>query len=710
MSRYSQQHGGNNSHHHNHHHGGQGQPHHNHSNHHQNAQQHNQPQSGPIGGQHAHLNGGGGGSGTGGSGGPNVGRMFTSREGARILCVADVRGQLSSLNQLARQHDATHILHTGDFGFYERSSLDHIGDKTLRHVLQYSPLIPYAQRGSNFNTHMSNDIANLKRAVQQADYNVVSELDDFISGKLVFDVPVYTVFGACEDVRVLERFRSGQYTVQNLNIVDEASSRLIQIGGLNIRLLGLGGAVVLHKLFDNGDGRSTIAGSQGTTWTTALQIGELLQTAERNFSASEVRVLMTHHSPGREGILTQLAHTVKADFTISAGLHFRYGSSYNDYSVGGSTAHVNAKLAAARANMLAIYEVVKPELTQLLSPSQSQLLDGLLSMVQSMPRDGADLSPTAETLFKNIWHYNLPDAQVGSLVLEVRDGRIAQEMRSQGFNFGYRKGGGAVREEKNRTASQAQMPPAQQQQQQAPAYAQTQSHQPQQQQQQLHQPQPQHALPQAAKTPAPAPTSVEPLPPAPKAMTPAAQTQPSSKAEKKQKAKFERERDNQQGGQQQQQQSKAAVAEAVVVPLPAVSADEPAAAASTTSVNPAGVTNVAEKPTEPGLWVSPCPSEDKAREFFPTSIRVDLRKSATRPYAYVFFSTLEESQAALATWHGREDKQGVMVKEMDVPGGKGRGGGAGRGGGGGGGGGGRSFRGGGGGGGRGGKRDGPKPQ
>lgn len=36
----------------------------------------------------------------------------------RILCVADVRGELSKLNQLASDTGAKAIIHTGDFGFY----------------------------------------------------------------------------------------------------------------------------------------------------------------------------------------------------------------------------------------------------------------------------------------------------------------------------------------------------------------------------------------------------------------------------------------------------------------------------------------------------------------------------------------------------------------------------------------------------------------
>lgn len=36
----------------------------------------------------------------------------------RILCIADIRGRLSGLNDLAREAGAKAIIHTGDFGFF----------------------------------------------------------------------------------------------------------------------------------------------------------------------------------------------------------------------------------------------------------------------------------------------------------------------------------------------------------------------------------------------------------------------------------------------------------------------------------------------------------------------------------------------------------------------------------------------------------------
>lgn len=269
------------------------------------------------------------------------------------------------------------------------------------------------------------------------------------------DVPVYTVWGACEDVRVLEKFRSGEYKIDKLHIIDEARSLLLEIGGVKLRLLGLGGAVVMHKLFDNGEGRTTIAGGQGTMWTTLLQMGELVDTANRVYDPTETRLFITHASPAREGILNQLSVTLKADFSVSAGLHFRYGSSYNEFSVNPTLDHYRGKLAASKASFNDVWETVKSEVQPAIQQNEAQqnLLQNALGIVEKMPTTalggnpfggpvgGANAPATGqvdESAFKNMWNFNLADAAFGWLVLEIQDGRIGTEMRAQGFNFAHR--------------------------------------------------------------------------------------------------------------------------------------------------------------------------------------------------------------------------------------------------------------------------------
>lgn len=321
--------------------------------------------------------------------------------------------------------------------------------RTLRHVAQYSPLLSPAVKNSIAQAPPQPPLR--ERYVREG--LKLSELPEFLNGTYSLKVPVYTVWGACEDVQVLEKLRSGEYKISNLHIIDEAHSRLVEAGGIKLRLLGLGGAVVMHKLFDNGEGRTTIAGGQGTMWTTLLQMGELVDTANRVYDPTETRIFVTHASPAREGLLNQLSVTLKADFSISAGLHFRYGSSYNEFSVNPTLDHYRGKLAASRASFNDVWETVKSEVEPAVSenPSQQQLLKLALDIVEKMPTIanggnpfGGHVGPATgqidESAFKNMWNFNLADAAYGWLVLDIDQGRIGTEMRAQGFNFAHRGG------------------------------------------------------------------------------------------------------------------------------------------------------------------------------------------------------------------------------------------------------------------------------
>lgn len=132
-----------------------------------------------------------------------------------------------------------------------------------------------------------------------APFFALSEFPKLLSGELKLNVPVYSIWGACEDVAVLEKIRlagpstlssttpaatgpsASRYAIHNLTVLDEATTRSLVIGGVKLRLFGLGGAIVGHKLFDHGTGAATIAGGNGTMWTTMLQIGELVDTAQK---------------------------------------------------------------------------------------------------------------------------------------------------------------------------------------------------------------------------------------------------------------------------------------------------------------------------------------------------------------------------------------------------------------------------------------------
>ena len=333
----------------------------------------------------------------------------------------------------------TTALWWGAYAAAEASSLDRINDRTLRHLTMYSPLIPAAQRSHLLSPENPPSIIRSTVTI-----SLLSEFPLLLSGQIKLQVPVYTVWGACEDVLVLEKFRSGQYDIENLHVLDEATTRCLDIGGVKLRLLGLGGALVPHKMFDNGDGSATIAGGQGTMWTTTLQIGELVDTAQRVYDPTETRLLVTHASPGREGIMSQLSLVLKADLTVSAGLHFRYASSYNEFSMQSDFEGLRHKIIAGKEAFDKVWESVKSQVDTVIDDHQRVLLDKALSVVERIPPASNQPSPTGQPYgedpaWKNCWNWNLCDAAYGSLVLDIKDGRVSAELKSQGFNYAYRR-------------------------------------------------------------------------------------------------------------------------------------------------------------------------------------------------------------------------------------------------------------------------------
>ncbi|KAI8967753.1 hypothetical protein BDF20DRAFT_829154 [Mycotypha africana] len=373
-------------------------------------------------------------------------------EGKRILCTADVRGNISELNRLAHELNADYIIHTGDFGFYDRSSLERMGERPLKHWIQYSTFISAQQRQRLL--YNSSSFEHMCRMIEQSPTTLLSEFPDYLEGIKQLSVPVYTVWGACEDVAILEKFRQGEYHIHNLYILDEASTHVLEVEGVSLRLFGLGGAVVQHKLFDNGEGMDTIAGGLGMMWTTALQIGELVELAESVYDPTETRMLVTHASPGREGLLAQLALTLQADFTISAGLHFRYNIAYNEFACQPDQDHFRQRLLQSQQQFMQLWDTIKDTVEESVDDRQYTLLRHALNVVNRIPPPSpvtaAEIDVAQENLdtkfwerdemaFKNMWNFNLPDAAYGSLVFNISQGIMSSEIKSYGLNFTYRK-------------------------------------------------------------------------------------------------------------------------------------------------------------------------------------------------------------------------------------------------------------------------------
>jgi hypothetical protein len=59
---------------------------------------------------------------------------------------------------------------------------------------------------------------------------VYGDLPLFAEGKASLGVPVYTIYGGFEDMRVVHKFKTGQINIPNLHLLDESHS--VVIGGI----------------------------------------------------------------------------------------------------------------------------------------------------------------------------------------------------------------------------------------------------------------------------------------------------------------------------------------------------------------------------------------------------------------------------------------------------------------------------------------------
>lgn len=324
---------------------------------------------------------------------------LVNAESARILFVADIRGNLSYFNTLAEVHQPDIIIHTGNFGFLDHESVSRIHESYLRHIVEFSPLLPQhlilkisqlSKVSGDSVHHLSNDNMNLKTLLANQE---ISELPQFLSGEQKLQIPVYTIYGMCEDSYVINKFRFGYYSIPNLHIIDDCSLHLIKLNKDNsqpILLSGIGGSLSYHKIFHQGTTHNfndivnpssakvpkdviPISGDPGNIWITILQLGKLIQSlltySEQNADEynKAIKFFITHQSPTREPLLEHLSIFFKMDYTISNSLHFKYISSYNALTVNPSFETFKLKFAESRMKLARIWAKVQKKYERLLA-------------------------------------------------------------------------------------------------------------------------------------------------------------------------------------------------------------------------------------------------------------------------------------------------------------------------------------------------------
>lgn len=363
---------------------------------------------------------------------------------SRLLCLSDLHGRLESVSDIYQAHRPDFIIHTGNFGFWNASTLDH-ELAYLKQIVAFLEVLP-AQLVSQLNG-LSTISSLLQKEAENDAFRALlgasplSQLDAYLSGEKTLPCAVYTVFGPLDDPYIVSKFQNGEWKIPNLHLIDHNHSHYVRtpFSQPNVRIYGLGANVKVHSLFDNGSVvLGSVSGKVGDLWVTLGQIAEMYLDLERarnskkepasshisssttsenpgtaskgqNEPASEedlratsptINIFVSHAPVVKTPLLEHLAIVTKADFTVSQGLHFRYpvmgnGMSLVD-SIGGSAGYIETyRLKFLRLRMILgeLWLLIKSDVLDLLieeSADVGRLLEVGLNLFDKIPVPVAD--------------------------------------------------------------------------------------------------------------------------------------------------------------------------------------------------------------------------------------------------------------------------------------------------------------------------------
>ncbi|WP_223636063.1 metallophosphoesterase [Corallococcus sp. EGB] len=309
----------------------------------------------------------------------------------RLLLVSDTHGHLDIIERLAKEARADAVLHAGDFGFYDRESADRIESRELFLRVVHSALpADVKQRAKK----LKGDA--LRAFIRQE--LPLSDLAEWLPAGRGFSLPMFGIWGNHEDGAVVASLLSGRQRVPNLTLLGTATHG-------PFRFFGLGGNLLSERLGED----APIDGGRGKIHATEKDLTALLDSA-RPRVPGEVRVLVTHVSPGKEPLVALLASALDVDLTVSGHMGSPYGCVWDDFAIRGP-AEAEARLAAAAAAL------PEPLRERLPVPASE---DGRARW------------------YRGTFHVNLPDAPDGYAVAELQDGRLRLETVSAVPQPGYK--------------------------------------------------------------------------------------------------------------------------------------------------------------------------------------------------------------------------------------------------------------------------------
>ncbi|NBD08410.1 metallophosphoesterase family protein [Corallococcus silvisoli] len=304
----------------------------------------------------------------------------------RLLLISDTHGHLDIIERLAKESRADAVLHAGDFGFYDGGSVERIESRELFLRVVHSKLRGDAKPRAK---KLKGDA--LRAFVREQ--LPLSDLGGWLDSGRGFSLPTFAVWGNHEDGAVVSALLEGKRRVPNLTLLGTATCG-------PFRFFGLGGNLLPALLGEN----APLDGGRGKILTTERELSALLDSAPPRV-AGEVRVLVTHVSPGKEPLVGLLATALDADLTVSGHMGSPYGCVWDDFAVRGPS-EAEKRLASAVA--------VLPK-----------------ALRARLPAPASDEGRAR--WYRGTFHVNLPDAPDGHAVVEFVGGRVRLETVSAGL-------------------------------------------------------------------------------------------------------------------------------------------------------------------------------------------------------------------------------------------------------------------------------------
>lgn len=332
----------------------------------------------------------------------------------RLLLISDTHGHLAQIDDLCAKTKADCVLHAGDFGFYDDDSVDRLDARELFLRIVHSDLPKDEKnKAKKLQSDKMRDFIRTRLPL--------SDMGKWLKEGRGFSVPVYAVWGNHEDRSVVEGFISGRLQVPNLFVLHETQKA--RAGPFN--LFGLGGNIIPNRLADE---PSPLAGEGGKIWTTLAQIGMLAQTMSAPRERDEVRVLVSHLSPGKEPLLIHLCALSQVDITVSGHMGSPWTVVWDEFSVR-EPAQSHARLMDAQDRLAEVLSLPLPA-----DPKLRQHVQMATDVLRKLPEAFADTRGSMlPRWYRGGFHVNLPDAPNGYAVIHYQNGRVGLETISHGF-------------------------------------------------------------------------------------------------------------------------------------------------------------------------------------------------------------------------------------------------------------------------------------